>query len=281
MIKVYRPTTAGRRKTSILKNKDFFKGKPRRNLIEILKKTAGRNRKGQLVVRHQGGGEKNFYRKIDFKQNKFDIPAKVETIEYDPNRSCSIALLCYADGERRYIIAPEGLKVGDKIISSKNKIDLTIGSRAPLKYIPLGSSIYNVEMVPGMGGKIARSAGNCVVLMAIDNGFAQIKMPSSERRIIREDCLASFGQVGNVEWRYVRWGLAGRTRHRGIRPSVKGKVMAPVAHPHGGGEGHSPIGLVHPKTPWGKPALGVKTRNKKKWTKKYIIQRREKKKKNK
>jgi len=274
MLKIYKPTTPGRRKTSVIDHRLLSKVKPLKSLIEINKKKSGRNNSGQVTVRHQGGGEKRYYRKIDFKQDKFDLSGKIKTLEYDPNRSAWIALVSYQDGEKRYILAPDGLKVGDVIISSKNKIDAKIGNRLPLKHIPSGTAIHNIELIPGQGGRLVRSAGNAASLMALNNGFAQVKLPSSERRMISENCLASCGQVSNADWRYVRWGKAGRMRHRGIRPSVRGKAMAPVAHPHGGGEGHSPIGLKRPKTPWGKPALGVKTRNKKKWTNKYIIQRR-------
>ncbi|MBL7141719.1 50S ribosomal protein L2 [Patescibacteria group bacterium] len=276
MLKISKPTTPGRRKMSMVDTKELSKVRPLKKLISIKKKKAGRS-KGRITVRHQGGQEKRFYRKIDFKQNKFNIPAKVETLEYDPNRSAWIALVCYTDGERRYIIAPQGLKVGNKIISSKEKLEAKIGNRMPLKYIPVGMPIHNIELAPGQGGKIVRSAGNAAVLMALTDGFAQLKLPSTERRLIRDTCSASLGQVSNPEWRYINWGKAGRVRHRGVRPSVRGKAMAPVAHPHGGGEGQSPIGLVHPKTPWGKPALGVKTRRKKKWTNKYIVKRRAKK----
>ncbi len=276
MLKISKPTTPGRRKMSMVDTKELSKVRPLKKLISIKKKKAGRS-KGKITVRHQGGQEKRFYRKIDFKQNKFNIPAKVETLEYDPNRSAWIALVCYTDGERRYIIAPQGLKVGNKIISSKEKLEAKIGNRMPLKYIPVGMPIHNIELASGQGGKIVRSAGNAAVLMALTDGFAQVKLPSTERRLIRDTCSASLGQVSNPEWRYINWGKAGRVRHRGVRPSVRGKAMAPVAHPHGGGEGQSPIGLVHPKTPWGKPALGVKTRRKKKWTNKYIVKRRIKK----
>jgi large subunit ribosomal protein L2 len=277
MLKIYKPTTPGRRNMTSVSTKPLSKTRPLKRLIVIKKSKAGRSKKGNITVRHQGGGEKKFYRKIDFKQDKFEIPAKVKFLEYDPNRSAWIALIYYADGEKRYIIAPEDIKIDDKILTSKNQISTEIGNRLPLKYMPIGTKIHNIELVPNQGGKIVRSAGNAAVLMAISNGLAQIKLPSGERRLVKEDCFASCGSVGNADWRYVNWGKAGRKRHRGIRPSVRGKAMAPVAHPHGGGEGHSPIGLVHPKTPWGKPALGVKTRKKKKWTNKYIIQRRIKK----
>lgn len=277
MLKIFKPTSPGRRKMSRVDTRNLSKDRPLKKLISIKKFKAGRS-KGKVTVRHQGGQEKRFYRKIDFRQDKFDIPAKVKTLEYDPNRSSWIALVCYADGEKRYIIAPEGIKPGDQILSSKNKIEAKTGNRMPLKHIPVGMQVHNIELFPAQGGKIVRSAGNSAMLMAVSDGFAQIKLPSTERRLVKEDCLATCGPIGNVDWRYVNWGKAGRVRHRGIRPSVRGKAMAPVAHPHGGGEGHSPIGLVHPKTPWGKPALGVKTRKKKKWTNKYIIQRRIKKK---
>jgi large subunit ribosomal protein L2 len=198
-------------------------------------------------------------------------------LEYDPNRSAWICLVAYADGEKRYILMPEGMKKGDQVLSSQKKIEAELGNRMPLKHIPLGTAVYNIELQFNQGGKIARSAGNSAILVDLNNGLAQLKMPSSERRMVSENCLASIGVVSNSDWRFVRWGKAGRMRHRGIRPTVRGKAMAPVAHPHGGGEGQNPIGLKHPKTPWGKPALGVKTRNKKKWTNKYIISRRVKK----
>ena len=280
MLKIHKPTTPSRRKMSVVKSPELSKTRPHKKLISIKKYKAGRS-KGKITVRHQGGQEKRYYRKIDFKQDKLDIPAKVLTIEYDPNRSCWIALLVYADGEKRYIIAPHKLRPGHQIISSQNKIEARIGNRMPLKYIPLSMPVHNIELMLGQGGKIVRSAGNSAVLMAITDKFAQLKLPSSEIRLVPSNCSASLGQVSNPERRFIRWGKAGRMRHRGIRPSVRGKAMAPVAHPHGGGEGGSPIGLIHPKTPWGKPALGVKTRKKKKWTNKYIIKRRTKKRKKK
>jgi large subunit ribosomal protein L2 len=277
MLKIYKPTTPSRRKMSIVDTKELSKDKPLKSLLKIKKKKAGRS-KGKISVRHQGGGEKRFLRQVDFKQNKFDIPGKIKGLEYDPNRSAWIALVFYQDGEKRYILAADKLKAGETILASKEKIELKIGNRMPLKYLPVGTQVHNIELVHGQGGKLVRSAGNAAVLMALNNGWAQIKLPSTERRLIKENCLATIGQVSNVDWRYVRWGKAGRMRHRGIRPTVRGKAMAPVAHPHGGGEGNTSIGLKHPKTPWGKPALGVKTRNKKKWTNKYIIKRRIKKK---
>ncbi len=278
MLKIYKPTTPSRRKTSVVRAEEINKGRPYRKLIIIKKRKAGRS-KGCIVVRHQGGQEKRFYRKIDFRQDKFDISGQVKSIEYDPNRSCWIALINYLDGEKRYIIAPRGIKAGDNFLNSKNKIEAKVGNRMPLKYINLGMAVHNVELNPGQGGKIVRSAGSSAVLMGFteDGKFAQIKLPSSEIRLIPSSCLASLGQVSNPERRFIRWGRAGRMRHRGIRPTVRGKAMNPVSHPHGGGEGVSPIGLKHPKTLWGKPARGVKTRKRKKWTNKLIIKRRMKK----
>lgn len=277
MLKIYKPTTPGRRKTSIVDTSGLSKEKPYKKLLKIKKKKGGRSH-GRITVRHQGGGAKRFLRNIDFKRDKFNIPGKIKTLEYDPNRSAWIALVFYKDGDKRYILASDKMKIGDEILSSKEKIDLKPGYRMPLKYLPIGTQIYNIELVPGQGGKLVRSAGNNAVLMSLSDGFAQVKLPSTERRLIREDCLVTIGQVSNSDWRYVRWGKAGRMRHKGVRPTVRGKAMAPVAHPHGGGEGNTPVGLKHPKTPWGKPALGVKTRNKKKWTNQYIVKRRIKKK---
>ncbi|MCD6471386.1 50S ribosomal protein L2 [bacterium] len=274
MLKIYKPTTPGRRNASVVQSKELSKSKPPKNLRVYLKSRAGRNNKGSITVRHKGGGAKKLYRLIDFRRDKFDVPAKVESIEYDPYRSAWIALVCYKDGERRYILAPKGLKVGSELISSNKKIEAEVGNRMPLKYIPTGYFVYNIELSPGSGGKLVRSAGSRAVLMTCEEGYAQIKFPSGEIRKIPEDCLATVGQVSNPDWRLIRWGKAGRKRLKGIRPSVRGKAMNPVDHPHGGGEGHSPIGLVHPKTPWGKPALGVKTRKNKKMSDKFIIKRR-------
>jgi large subunit ribosomal protein L2 len=280
MLKLYKPTTPGRRKTSVVNTKDLSSVRPPKKLKRIKKKKAGRSQ-GKITVRHQGGQEKRYYRFVDFSREKFDIPATIKTLEYDPNRSAWICLVAYADGEKRYILMPEGIKKGEQVLSSQNKIEPELGNRMPLKYIPLGTSVYNIELQVNQGGKIARSAGNAATLVDLNNGLAHLKMPSTERRMVSENCLASVGVVSNADWRFVRWGKAGRIRHRGIRPTVRGKAMAPVAHPHGGGEGQNPIGLKHPKTPWGKPALGVKTRKKKKWTNKYIISRRSKKRKKK
>lgn len=273
-IKIYKPTTPSRRQTSVLLSDDITNDKPLKKLVVTVKRMAGRNNQGKISVRHQGGGARKKIRIIDFKRDKFDIPAIVASIEYDPNRNARIALLNYADGEKRYIIAAEGQKVGDKIISSRSKVDYKIGNCMPLEYMPTGVSIYNVELVPGRGGQLARSAGTGLILMGFDNGYAQIKMPSGEIRLIPDKCLATIGQTSNVDFKNIRWGKAGRMRHRGIRPSVRGKAMNPVDHPHGGGEGVNPIGLKHPKTPWGKPALGVKTRKKDARSNYLILQRR-------
>jgi len=275
-IKVYKPTTPARRRTSVMVNELLSKKRPAKSLITIKKKNAGRNNQGKISVRHQGGGAKRFIRLVDFKMDKYDIPAKVETIEYDPNRNANIALVLYADGERRYVLAPEGLKVDDKFLSSQNRIEAKLGNRLTLKNIPTGTAVFNVEMVPGKGGQLARSAGNNLILAALDNGRAQLKMPSGEIRTVSEDCSATIGISSNAEFRNVRVGKAGRKRHMGIRPSVRGKVMNPVDHPHGGGEGHNPIGMKHPKTYTGKPAYGVKTRKRKKSSDKYILSRRNK-----
>ncbi|MBI4653283.1 50S ribosomal protein L2 [Candidatus Kuenenbacteria bacterium] len=275
MIKIYKPTTPSRRKTSIITTKELTKKRPEKSLMKIKKKKSGRSY-GKITVRHQGGGEKRFYRIIDFKRDKFDMEAKVIALEYDPNRSARIALLEYEDKEKRYIIAPNELKVGDKIISSKSQIEIKVGNCLPLKYIPTGILIYNIELQPGKGGEIVRSAGTTTFIQSVKGKYAQLKMPSKEIRLILKECLATIGQVGNLDHNNIRIGKAGRKRHMGIRPGVRGKAMNPVDHPHGGGEGSCPIGLKHPKTPWGKPALGVKTRKKKKWSNKLIIQRRKK-----
>lgn len=274
-IRIYKPTTPGRRsKTSIVDFKQIAKKKPEKKLTIGKKRISGRS-KGKITVRHRGGGAKRKYRQIDFKQDKFDIPAEVLSIEYDPNRSSYIALIRYQDGEKKYIIAPQDLKVGDKIISSrKEKIEIKSGNRFLLKYIPLGMNVYNVELEQGRGAKMARSAGNYVNLLAIEEGYAHLKLPSGEIRKVKDSCMASIGQVSKPEHKFIRLGKAGRKRWKGRRPEVRGKAMNPCSHPHGGGEGRSPIGLKHPKTKWGKPALGVKTRKKKKWTNKLIIKRR-------
>ncbi|MFA5211390.1 MAG: 50S ribosomal protein L2 [Patescibacteria group bacterium] len=278
-VKLYKPTTAGRRKSSVQDFSDITKTKPEKSLTVFLKTHAGRNNQGRITVRHKGAGVKKLYRLVDFRQNKYDLEAKVIAIEYDPNRSSRIALIEYVSNkEKSYVIAPDGLKVGDLVISSKNKIEPKTAYRMPLEYIPAGMFVYNVELEPGKGGQIARGAGIGAQLMVIEGKYAQLKMPSSEIRIVKKECLASIGQVSNSDWKLIRWGKAGRSRHRGIRPTVKGKNMNPVDHPHGGGEGHSPIGLKAPKTKWGKPALGVKTR-KPRTSDKFILQRRKNKRK--
>ncbi|MBT4124384.1 MAG: 50S ribosomal protein L2 [Candidatus Pacebacteria bacterium] len=273
-IKVYKPTTPARRKTSVLINKDLAKKRPEKSLTKIRKQKAGRNNQGRISVRHKGGGAKRQIRIIDFRRIKFDMVAKVETVEYDPNRNANIALVVYIDGARNYILAPDGMKAGDKVISSEKKIDIKLGNRLVLSNIPTGTTVYNVEMTPGKGGQMARSAGNGLTLMAVYDGKAQLKMPSNEIRVVSEKCMASIGTPSNPEYRNIRFGKAGRKRHMGVRPTVRGKVMNPVDHPHGGGEGSNPIGMKHPKTYKGKPAYGVKTRKKNKSTDKMIVKRR-------
>ena len=273
-IKVYKPTTPGRRKTSVLVNKELSKARPKKSLITIKKKKAGRNNTGRITVRHQGGGAKRFIRKVDFRRIKFDIPAKVEAIEYDPNRNANIALIVYSDGARAYILAPQKLKAGDRVISSETKAPIKIGNRLPLSKIPTGTEICNVELTPMKGGQLARSAGNGLMLMSVSDGKAQLKMPSSEIRQVSEKCMATIGAPSNPEFRNVRIGKAGRKRHMGVRPTVRGKVMNPCDHPHGGGEGSNPIGMKHPKTYKGKPAYGVKTRRKNRPSDKLILKRR-------
>lgn len=272
-IRIYKPVTAGRRGSSVSTYEEITKTEPEKSLIKINKKKAGRSH-GKISVRHQGGGHKQYYRIIDFKLDKFDQPAKVLAIEYDPNRTARIALVQYIDGEKRYIIAPDGLKVDDEIVSSKEKTEIKLGNRMPIEYIPVGVMINNLELLPGRGGKIVRSAGNGALIQAVEGDYAQVKLPSGEIRLIPKKAMATIGQVSNIDNINVRLGKAGRMRWLGIRPTVRGKAMNPVDHPHGGGEGHNPIGLKHPKTPWGKPALGVKTRKKGKNSDKFIIKRR-------
>ncbi len=267
----YKPTSPGRRLSSV--NKQSLAKADIKKLRNKKIRSTGRNNQGKITVRHRGGGVKQHYRQVDFKREKFDVPAKVIELCYDPNRSANLALLQYADGEKRYIIAPEGLQVGQKVYSSQKGLEIKVGNNMPLKFIPDGQEINNVELYVGGGAKLGRSAGNIIVLMAKENGFAQLKMPSGEIRLVSEDCRATIGAVSNTEHRNVRWGKAGRMRYRNIRPTVRGKAMNPVDHPHGGGEGNQPIGLKHPKTPWGKPALGVKTR-KQKNSDRLIIKRR-------
>lgn len=274
VLKVYKPTTPARRKTSVLVDKQSSKISPKKSLLVIRKKRAGRNSQGKITVRHQGGGVKRFIRQIDFVGNKFDLPGTIKTLEYDPNRNTKIALIVYPDGDQRYILAPEGLQVGDQVLSSQKSIAIKVGNRLSLSNIPTGTSIYNVEIRPGKGGQLARSAGNAIILMALSDGQAQLKMPSGEIRIVDAKGLASIGTLSNAEYRNIRIGKAGRKRHMGIRPTVRGKAMNPVDHPHGGGEGSNPIGMKNPKTYTGKTAFGVKTRKPNKYSDKFIIKRR-------
>lgn len=272
-VRKYRPTSPGRRNMSVSTYEEITKKEPEKSLIEPLKKNSGRNNQGRLTVRHRGGGNKRFYRKIDFKRNKFDVPARVAAIEYDPNRSANIALLHYKDGEKRYILAPLGLKVGDEVMSGPAS-PIRVGNAMPLDNMPLGTEVHNIEIYAGRGGQLVRSAGATAQLMAKYNNYAQLRMPSGEFRLVRVECMATIGQVGNVDHENVRIGKAGRSRHMGRRPTVRGSVMNPADHPHGGGEGRAPIG-GQPKTPWGKPTLGYRTRRNKD-TDKYIVRRRRK-----
>jgi large subunit ribosomal protein L2 len=262
-LKKYKPTSPGRRGMSGHDFSVIDKKKPEKKLLKSKTSKVGRGSNGKISTRHRGGGVKRRYRVIDFKRNKLDIPAKVVAIEYDPNRTALIALLAYTDGEKRYIIAPEGLKKKDTVISSKNA-PIKIGNRLPLKKIPLGTSVYNIELFPGKGGQIIRSAGSYAKVTAIENRFAHVSLPSGEIKIISENSFATIGQVSNTDHNKIVIGKAGRSRWLGKRPQVRGSAMNPVDHPHGGGEGRQPIGLKHPKTPWGKPALGAKTRKKSK-----------------
>ena len=272
-IKKYKPTTPGRRGMSVSAFEEITTNTPEKSLLAPLKKSGGRNVHGRITVRHIGGGEKRKYRVIDFKRNKDGIPAKVATIEYDPNRTANIALLHYADGEKRYILAPLGLKVGDTVLSGEHA-DIKPGNALEIKDIPVGTLIHNIEMKPGKGGQIVRSAGNAAQLMAKEGAYSQVRLPSGEVRMIPMNAKATIGQVGNLDSENVSIGKAGRKRHMGIRPTVRGSVMNPNDHPHGGGEGKAGIGRVSPVTPWGKPALGYKTRKKKKASDKYIVKRR-------
>ena len=272
-IKKYKPTSPARRFMSVSTFEEITSTTPERSLLAKVSKNGGRNNVGRMTVRHQGGGNTRKYRLIDFKRNKDDIPAKVATIEYDPNRSANIALLNYADGEKRYILAPLGLNVGDTVVSGANA-DIKTGNALPISSIPVGTLIHNIEMFPGKGAQMVRSAGVAAQLMAKENGFAQVRLPSGEVRMVRLECKATIGQVGNIDHENVSIGKAGRKRHMGIRPTVRGVVMNPCDHPHGGGEGKSPIGRPGPVTPWGKPTLGYKTRAKKNKSNKYIVKRR-------
>ncbi len=271
-IKRYKPTSPARRLMTVHVYGEIAKAKPERALLEDQRKSGGRNNAGRITVRHIGGGNRRKYRIIDFKRNKDGIPATVKSIQYDPNRSANIALLAYADGEKKYILAPIGLNVGDKVMSGANA-DIKVGNTLPLSAIPVGTTLHNIELKPGRGGQIARAAGISAQLMAREGKYATIRMPSGEMRLIPVECRATIGQVGNVEHEIIRIGKAGKTRHLGIRPTVRGAVMNPNDHPHGGGEGKSPVGHAGPETPWGKPALGYKTRKKKNPTSKFILKR--------
>lgn len=273
-IKSYKPTTPARRNMTVSAFEGIDKkAKPERSLTETLKKNAGRNSYGRITVRHRGGGNKRKYRIIDFKRDKMDMPATVLRLEYDPNRSANIALVQYEDGEKRYILAPVGLQAGDQVLSSA-QADIKPGNCLPLANIPTGTILHNIELYPGKGAQLVRSAGVAAQLMAKENGMATVRLPSGEYRKVRLNCIACIGQVGNVDHANIAIGKAGRKRHMGIRPTVRGSVMNPCDHPHGGGEGKAPVGRPGPVTPWGKPAMGYKTRKKKNATDKFIVKRR-------
>ena len=271
-IKTYKPTTPGRRKMSTLVNEDITTSTPEKSLLTTIKKNSGRNNQGKITVRHQGGGVKRKYRIIDFKRNKLEIPGTVASIEYDPNRTANIALINYADGEKRYIIAPKGLEVGMTIEAGANA-DIKVGNALPIMNIPVGTMIHNIELRPGKGGELARSAGTSAQILGREGKYVMVRLSSGEQRKVLGTCMATVGEVGNEDSSLVRLGKAGRKRHMGIRPTVRGSVMNPNDHPHGGGEGRAPVGRKAPMTPWGKPALGLKTR-KKKQSDKFIVRRR-------
>jgi large subunit ribosomal protein L2 len=271
-VKKYKPTSPGRRDMTGSTFEEITRAKPVRSLLESKRRRGGRNNKGRISVRHRGGGHKRRYRLIDFKRDKVDVPARVESIEYDPNRSARIALLLYADGERRYIIAPLGLRVGDSVMSGA-EAEVRVGNTLPIRNIPVGSLIHNIELQPGRGGQLARAAGTSAQLLAKEGVYAQVRLPSGEVRRVHERCMATIGQVGNTDHGNIKLGKAGRRRWMGWRPTVRGTAMDPKSHPHGGGEGRSPIGMPGPKTPWGKPAMGKKTRRNKR-TDQFIVRRR-------
>ncbi|MCI8346731.1 MAG: 50S ribosomal protein L2 [Bacilli bacterium] len=271
-IRNYKPTTPGRRKMSTLVNEGIAKNSPLKSLTVTIKKNAGRNNQGKITVRHQGGGAKRKYRIIDFKRNKLNVPGVVASIEYDPNRTANIALINYLDGEKRYILAPKNLEVGMKVISSE-KADIKVGNALPIMLIPVGTVIHNIELRPGKGGELARSAGTSAQILGREGKYVMVRLTSGEQRKVLGTCMATVGEVGNEDSSLVKIGKAGRNRHKGIRPTVRGSVMNPNDHPHGGGEGRAPIGRKAPVTPWGKPALGYKTR-KKKQSDKFIVRRR-------
>ena len=271
-IRNYKPTTPGRRKMSTLVNEEITKSTPEKSLVVTIKKNGGRNNQGKITVRHQGGGVKKKYRIVDFKRNKVNVPGTVASIEYDPNRTANIALINYSDGEKRYIIAPKGLKVGMEVMSGEGA-DIKVGNALPLMSIPVGTTVHNIELRPGKGGELARSAGSSAQILGREGKYVMIRLTSGEQRLVLGTCMATIGEVGNEDSSLVKIGKAGRKRHMGIRPTVRGSVMNPNDHPHGGGEGRAPIGRKAPVTPWGKPALGYKTR-KKKQSYKFIVRRR-------
>ena len=274
-IKKYKATSPAIRHMTVSSFEEITKKEPEKSLVVSLNRTGGRNDQGKITARHRGGGAKRKYRIIDFKRNKDGVPGKVAAIEYDPNRTANIALIYYADGEKRYILAPNKLKVGD-IIESGLDVDIKIGNTLPLRFIPVGTTVHNVELKPGKGGQMVRSAGSSAQLMAKEGKYAQLRLPSGEFRLVLQDCRATIGQVGNIDHENLTVGKAGKTRHKGIRPHVRGSAMNPVDHPHGGGEGRTPIGMPSPLTPWGKPTLGYKTRKKNKKSDQYIVRRRKK-----
>ncbi len=272
-IRTYRPYTPGTRQASVSDFSEITKSKPEKSLTKYKHNKKGRNNRGVITSRHRGGGHKRLYRIIDFKRNKYNIPAKVTAIEYDPNRNARIALLLYEDGEKRYILAPAGITVGTEVISGEDS-PFEIGNALPLYKIPLGTEVHNVELIAGKGGQMVRAAGAAAQVVAKEGNYVTLRLPSKEVRMVRKECYATIGRVGNIEARNIKLGKAGRTRHLGRRPHVRGSVMNPVDHPHGGGEGRAPIGRSGPMTPWGKPALGAKTRNKKKASSRLIVRRR-------
>lgn len=272
-VKKYKPTSPGRRWMSGSSFAEITRSEPERALLRPRKQRAGRNNQGRVTTRHRGGGAKRAYRVIDFKRDKYGIPARVAAIEYDPNRSARIALLHYVDGEKRYILAPEGLGVGDTVVSSREAVEVRVGNAMPLRYLPLGTQVHNLELNLGKGGQLVRAAGTSAQLMAKEGEYAHMRMPSGEVRLIRLDCMGTVGVVGNAEHSLVKLGKAGRKRYLGRRPEVRGSAMTPRDHPHGGGEGRSPIGMPGPKSPWGKPTLGYRTRKNKR-TDRFIVRRR-------
>ena len=273
-LKKAKPTTPGRRQATWQDFSDVTTKTAEKSLLVIKKKSSGRNNQGKITVRHRGGGTRRYLRVIDWQRDKFDVPGKIATIEYDPNRGPRIALVKYADGAKRYILVPLDLQIGDTILSSQKKIEIKVGNAMPLKYVPAGVPIHNVELTPGAGGKLARGAGNALQVMAVEKKYAQIKMPSGEIRLLDKNCLCTIGQVGNIDVRHIKYGKAGRKRYLGWRPTVRGTAMNPVDHPHGGGEGNQSIGMKHPKTKWGKNAFGGKTRKLNKKSDKLILQHR-------